>query len=82
MVGEYDRPLSLTTMTSGLPAVAMLFSASQHIPPVSAPSPTTATTLRDSPRSAYALASPSAYDRAVEACEFSMMSCSLSAWLG
>ena len=60
----------------------MLLSASQHMPPVSAPSPTTATTCRCSPRSAYALASPSAYDSAVEACEFSMMSCSLSAWLG
>jgi len=30
---------------------AMLFRASQHIPPVSAPSPTTATTCRRSPRS-------------------------------
>lgn len=60
MVGAYDRPLSLTTITRGLPEVAMLFSASQHMPPVSAPSPTTATTERASPRSAYALASPSA----------------------
>ena len=38
----------------------MLFSASQHIPPVSAPSPTTATTGRRSPRTSKALATPSA----------------------
>ena len=50
VVGAYERVLSLTTMTTGRSlAVAMLFSASQHIPPVSAPSPTTATTLRSSP---------------------------------
>ena len=82
MVGAYDRPLSLTTMTSWFFAEAMLLSASQHIPPVSAPSPTTATTCRSSPRSAKALDRPSAYDRAVEACEFSIRSCSLSARLG
>jgi hypothetical protein len=40
----------------------MLFSASQHMPPVSAPSPTTATTsaVAARPESANALASPSA----------------------
>ena len=75
--------MSLTTMTSLLClAIAMLLSASQAIPPVSAPSPITATTCRSSPRIAYALASPSAYDSAVEAWEFSTMSCSDSAWLG
>ena len=39
----------------------MLFSASQHMPPVSAPSPTTATTWRlRCPVSSKALARPSA----------------------
>ena len=61
-VGAYDRPLSFSTITSGRPgAAAMLFSASQAIPPVSAPSPMTATTVRSvSLRSANALARPSA----------------------
>jgi hypothetical protein len=59
-VGAYERPLSLTTITNGFFAPAMLLSASQHMPPVSAPSPTTATTWRRSPRSANALAIPSA----------------------
>ena len=70
-------------MTSRLDlAIAMLLSASQAMPPVSAPSPITATTWRSSPLIAYALASPSAYDREVEAWEFSTMSWSDSAWLG
>jgi hypothetical protein len=34
----------LTTITIGFLAAAMLLSASQHMPPVSAPSPTIATT--------------------------------------
>lgn len=50
MVGEYDRSLSLTTMISGRSlAAAMLLSASQAMPPVSAPSPMTATTCPVSP---------------------------------
>jgi hypothetical protein len=62
----------------------MLFSASQAMPPVRAPSPMTATTRRPfspwlSPRSSKARASPSAHDSDVEACEFSTTSCSLSA---
>ncbi len=63
-------------MTTGrLRAAPMLLSASHAIPPVSAPSPTTTTTWRSSsPLSVCALAKPSAYDRAVEAWEFSMMS--------
>ncbi len=60
MVGEYERPLSLTTTTTCRLEDAMLFRASQHMPPVSAPSPTTATTGRRSPRTSKALASPSA----------------------
>ena len=62
IVGWYDQPLSFTIMISRESlAAAMLFSASQAIPPVSAPSPITATTVRSgSPRSLYALASPSA----------------------
>ena len=47
--------MSLTTMTTGRLLAAMLLSASQHMPPVSAPSPTTATTCRCSPRSAVGL---------------------------
>lgn len=45
IVGAYERPLSLTTMTR-LRSLSseMLFNASQVMPPVSAPSPTTATT--------------------------------------
>ena len=51
-VGLYDRPLSLTMMTSLRSlAAAMLFSASQAIPPVRPPSPISATTCRSSPRS-------------------------------
>ncbi len=59
----------------------MLFSASQAIPPVSAPSPMMPTTARlpCSPVRANALAIPSAYDRAVEAWLFSMTSCGDSA---
>ncbi len=61
MVGEYERPLSFTTMTTGrVLSAAMLLSASQHMPPVSAPSPTTATTVRWEPVSWNALARPSA----------------------
>ena len=57
--------------------MAMLLSASQAIPPVSAPSPTTATTVRSvSPRSRKPRASPSAQLSAVEAWEFSIQSCS------
>ena len=69
--------MSLTTITilrSG--CVAMLFSASQAMPPVNAPSPTTTTTVRSSPRRRNPLARPSAQDKAVEAWEFSTQSCS------
>ena len=60
----------------------MLLSASQAIPPVSAPSPITATTWRRCPVSAYARASPSAHDSEVDAWLFSTWSCALSARLG
>ena len=81
MVGEYERPLSLTTMTMGRSlAAAMLLRASHAMPPVIAPSPITVTTVRsDSPRNENALANPSAYDREAVACEDSTTSCSLSA---
>ena len=47
MVGAYERSLSLTTMTSGRSlSTAMLLSASHAMPPVSAPSPITATVCR------------------------------------
>ncbi|SFY52817.1 hypothetical protein STEPF1_06090 [Streptomyces sp. F-1] len=84
MVGLYEWPLSLTTMTSGsVLSAAMLFSASHVIPPVRAPSPTTATTERSRrPASRSALAMPSAQLRAAEACWFSTMSWGDSARLG
>ena len=61
----------------------MLFSASQDMPPVSAPSPTTTTTWRSFwPVSENPREIPSPQESAVEACEFSMTSCSLSKRLG
>ena len=83
-MGAYERALSLTTMTSGRLDAAMVLSASQAIPPVSAPSPMTATTARrsSSPVSARALASPSAHERAVDAWLFSTTSCADSDRLG
>ena len=79
-MGVYERPLSLTTTTIRRSAwTAMLFSASQAMPPVRAPSPITETTVRFSPRSRKALASPSPQLSEVEACEFSTQSCSDSA---
>ena len=74
-VGAYERPLSLTTITRGtLGPAAMELRASQAMPPVSAPSPTTATVQESSPLCCFASAIPSAQDRAVEAWEFSMTS--------
>ena len=55
----------------------MLLSASQVMPPVSAPSPTTATTWRSVwPVIVKAREMPSAQDSELEACELSTMSCS------
>ena len=62
---------------------AMLLSASHDIPPVSAPSPTTQTTvLSRSPLIKFPRATPSDQESAVDACEFSTTSCSLSARFG
>jgi len=80
IVGAYERPLSLTTMTR-LRALSseMLLSASHVIPPVRAPSPTTATTCRSPwPVISNAREMPSAHDSELDACEDSTMSCSLS----
>lgn len=75
--------MSLTTITSGRSlASAMLLSASQAMPPVRAPSPMTATTWSSRSRTSFAFARPSAQPRTVEACEFSMTSCSDSACEG
>ncbi len=61
----------------------MLLMASQAIPPVSAPSPMTATVCRLRwPRTTRPAAMPWAHDSDVEACEFSTTSCSDSARLG
>jgi len=53
----------------------MLFRASHAIPPVSEPSPTKATTVPGFRCSRMAFASPSAYESAVDACEFATQSC-------
>ena len=77
MVGAYELPLSLTTMISRRELSSlMLLSASQVIPPVSAPSPTTATTKRSFwPVIANEREIPSAQDSELDACELSTMSC-------
>ena len=75
--------MSLTKITSGRSSsAAMLLSASQAMPPVSAPSPTSATTVPDFPRSCSPRAMPAAYESEVDACELSTQSCSDSARLG
>ena len=78
IVGAYERPLSLTTITRRrVLSSLMLLSASQVMPPVSAPSPTTATTYRSPwPVIANAREMPSAQLSELEACELSTMSCS------
>ena len=64
-------------------AVEILFKASQDMPPVSAPSPTTTTTCRSfSPCRAKPRDIPSPHESAVDACEFSMTSCTLSLRFG
>ena len=70
------------TSISGL-AEAMLLSASKAMPPVSAPSPMTATMLRSvSPLRWEAMAMPSAADMDVEECPTPNASYSLSKMLG
>src|SRR5689334_20260693 len=81
-VGVYDRPLSLTTIRTGRAAAARLLRTSQAMPPVVARSPMAATTGASMPFKALALAMPSAYERLVDACEFSTQSCSDAARLG
>ena len=78
MVGAYERPLSFTmTMSLRVLSSEMLFNASHVMPPVSAPSPTTATTCRSCwPVISNAFEMPSAHDRELDACELSTMSCS------
>src|SRR3954466_8748966 len=70
-------PLSFSTITTGESRPPAFRSASNATPPVSAPSPTTATTLpsRSSPWRIASLI-PTAYDAAVEAWPAPMMSCS------
>ena len=61
--------LSLSTTSMSGFDEAMLLSASKAMPPVSDPSPMTATTLRSvSPRSCEAMAMPSAADTEVDEC--------------
>ena len=75
--GAIDMPLSLTTMTIGMSMPPALRRASNETPPVSAPSPITATTLPSgaTPRRMASLM-PTAYDTLVEAWPAPMMSCS------
>ena len=80
IVGAYERPLSLTTITR-LRSLSseMLLSASHVMPPVSAPSPTTATTWRSRrPVRISARETPSAQLSELDACEDSTTSCGLS----
>ena len=66
-----------TTMSLRVLSSEMLFSASHVMPPVSAPSPTTATTWRSCwPVISKAFEMPSAHDSELDACELSTMSCS------
>ena len=69
--------MSFTMMTRlRLLSSLMLFSASHVMPPVSAPSPTTATTNRSSwPVIVNAREMPSAHESELDACELSTMSC-------
>ena len=73
--------MTMTSLRCGwVVSAAMALRASQATPPVSAPSPMTATTQRScSPRTRWAFAIPSAHDSEVEAWEFSSTSCALSA---
>ena len=48
-LGAIDIPLSLSTTTIGVPSPPAWWTASNATPPVSAPSPTTATTCPSSP---------------------------------
>ena len=79
--GAIDMPLSLTTITIGMSMPPALRSASKETPPVSAPSPITATTLPSSPMPRrIASLRPTAYETEVEAWPAPMMSCSDS-WI-
>ncbi len=76
--------MSLTTMMSfRVLSSEMLLSASHVMPPVRAPSPTTATTCRSVwPVISNAREMPSAQLSELDACELSTMSCSDSARCG
>ena len=75
--GAIDMPLSFTTITIGMSRPPAFRRASNETPPVSAPSPITATTLPSgaTPRRMASLM-PTAYDTLVEAWPAPMMSCS------
>ena len=62
-----DMSLSFTTTTRGTSACPASFSASKAMPPVSAPSPISATATPSSPRSFMARAMPSAAEMEVVA---------------
>ncbi len=75
--GAIDMPLSFTTITIGRSIPPAFSSASNDTPPVSAPSPITATTL-PSGATPWRIASlmPTAYETEVDAWPAPMMSCS------
>ena len=77
-LGEMDIPLSFTIRMMSRSEWPALFIPSYERPQVSAPSPTTATTLCCSPFRSRAVAIPSAADIAVPAWPAPKWSCSLS----
>jgi hypothetical protein len=77
-LGEMLIPLSLRIRMTSRSEWPALFNPSYTRPQVSAPSPTTATTLFLSPLRSRAVAMPSAADIAVPACPAPKWSCGLS----
>ena len=74
--------MSFKTITKFLFNAATLFKASKASPPVSAPSPITATTLSSLPFNLFAVAIPNAAEIDVELCPVSNESASLSFLFG
>ncbi len=75
---EIDISLSFSTTSRSASAVPALFSASNAMPALIAPSPITATTRRSSPLRAAAIAMPSAAEIDVDECAVPKVSYSLS----
>ncbi len=80
--GEIDMSLSLSTTSMSVCDTPALFSASNAMPALIAPSPITATQLRCSPLSLAAVAMPSAAAIEVDECAVPKVSYSLSSRRG